>query len=246
MTNNQKFALATTVTTDDLDLMLSPEEMAEETDGLAMVYPRVKIPSGGIVQFELPNPDDPNKPLYAPELCGVIVHHHPANGYWVEGEVSPICSSVDGKVGVGDPGGNCADCPLNQFGSGEGGVGKACKNSHVLYLLQSGSTLPIRLNLPPTAIRPFSNFVSLAFLSQGKRTSSAVIKITLVKQQSKNNQSITYSAPVFTVAERFAPETERAVLAVVKNIKATIQNSQKNVAEYIADAVPANDEESPF
>lgn len=244
--STNKFALATTVSTDDHDLMLSAEEMAEETDGLSMVYPRVKIPSGGMTQFEIPNPDDPSKPNYSPELNGVIVFHHPANGYWLEGDVNPVCSSVDGKTGVGDPGGNCSTCPLNQFGSGEGGVGKACKNSHVLYLLQSGSTLPIRLNLPPTAIRPFSNFVSLAFLSQGKRTSSAVIKITLVKQQSKNNQSITYSAPVFTVAERFTAEMERAVLSVVKNIKATIQSSQKNVTEYIAETVPADDEDSPF
>ena len=78
MTTN-KFALATTVSTDDHDLMLSAEEMAEETDGLSMVYPRVKIPSGGMTQFEVPNPDDPSKPNYSPELNGVIVFHHPAN-----------------------------------------------------------------------------------------------------------------------------------------------------------------------
>ena len=99
--STNKFALATTVTIDDPDLMLTAEEMAEETDGLSMVYPRVKIPSGGMTQFEIPNPDDPSKPNYSPELNGVIVFHHPANGYWLEGDINPICSSVDGKTGIG-------------------------------------------------------------------------------------------------------------------------------------------------
>ena len=36
----------------------SQEELAEDMDGLQMSFPRVKIPAGGMVQFEMPS-DDP-------------------------------------------------------------------------------------------------------------------------------------------------------------------------------------------
>lgn len=35
-----------------------------------------------------------------------------------------LCRSDDMKTGIGEPGGSCATCPLNQFGSAKGGKGK--------------------------------------------------------------------------------------------------------------------------
>ena len=148
---NANAAATTAMTTNEpLDFVLpemgdadfSSEELAEDTDGLTMSFPRIKIPAGGVLQFEIPN-GDPQHPDYRPTLTGVILYNHASCAYWPEGDeynddVPPLCSSVDGKQGYGEPGGTCATCTLSQFGSASNGRGKACKNMRVLYLLRSG------------------------------------------------------------------------------------------------------------
>ncbi len=110
------------------------EELAEDMDGLNIGFRRIKIPSGGQLQFEIPG-ENPDNPDYAKVLEGVIVHSHNANAYWVEGQndgenTPPDCQSMDGKLGLGCPGGICADCEFNRFGSDtnpkSSGKGKAC------------------------------------------------------------------------------------------------------------------------
>ena len=53
----------------------SNEELAEDMDGLTMSFPRIKIPAGGVLQFEIPN-GDPQHPDYRPTLTGVILYNH--------------------------------------------------------------------------------------------------------------------------------------------------------------------------
>lgn len=136
-------------------------------DGLQLTMQRVKIPGGGNLQFEIRS-DDPDNPDYERKLVGVILYHHLANAYWPEGSeyddnVPPFCQSFDGKQGYGEPGGVCAACAFNQFGSTANGSGKACKNMRQIYLLRSGEYLPLQLSLPPTSLRPFNDFMNLAF-----------------------------------------------------------------------------------
>lgn len=100
-------------------------------DGMQMSFQRVKIPGGGMVQFELPS-DDPDNPDYAKVLVGVILFNHSNNAYWPEGSeydenTAPLCSSVDGKTGIGEPGGLCATCGLNQYGTAPEGAEKPAK-----------------------------------------------------------------------------------------------------------------------
>ena len=52
----EKFMLPTMIESD-----FSAEELAEDADGLQMSFPRVKIPAGGTLQFEMPS-DDPDNP----------------------------------------------------------------------------------------------------------------------------------------------------------------------------------------
>ena len=63
----EKFMLPTMIESD-----FSAEELAEDADGLQMSFPRVKIPAGGTLQFEMPS-DDPDNPDYEKTLVGVIV-----------------------------------------------------------------------------------------------------------------------------------------------------------------------------
>lgn len=83
------------------DADFSSEELAEDRDGFTMSFPRIKIPAGGVLQFELPT-GDPQHPDYSPTLTGVILFNHASCAYWPEGDeysddVPPLCSSVDGK-----------------------------------------------------------------------------------------------------------------------------------------------------
>ena len=122
-------------------------DVSEDYEGLRLSFPRVKIPGGGSLQFEIPS-DDPENPDYTKYIEGVILYNHDTCAYWPEGSeyddnVTPLCSSVDGKTGYGAPGGVCATCALNQYGSVEKGKGKACKNMRNLYILRSGEHMPM-------------------------------------------------------------------------------------------------------
>lgn len=164
--------------------------MSEEMDGLTTDFDRVKIPTGGSVAFEVPG-DDSDNPDMAKEIIGIIVDHHPINAYWeqkFEGQNNaPDCSSIDGKCGVGTPGGPCSRCPMGQWGSavnsdGTQGKGKACKNMHRIYILRSGEMLPLLLTLPPTSLKPFSNYMAKRIICKGHRPYEVITKVTLKKQ----------------------------------------------------------------
>ena len=75
----EKFMLPTMIESD-----FSAEELAEDADGLQMSFPRVKIPAGGTLQFEMPS-DDPDNPDYEKTLVGVILHSHATCAYWPAG-----------------------------------------------------------------------------------------------------------------------------------------------------------------
>jgi len=129
------------------DSGFTQEELARDMDGLQLGFQRVKIPGGGSTQFELPG-EDPDNPEEVKYLEGVIVDSHNANTRWPEDSeyddnTPPVCQSPDGKLGYGDPGGICASCPHNQFGTGPKGRSKSCKNMRMIYLLRDGEYMPI-------------------------------------------------------------------------------------------------------
>ena len=193
-----------------------------EYEDIAPEFPRVKIPAGGSLAFELPNPDDPDDPMPSKTLEGVIVYQHTANSYWEDSEGSgspPDCASDDGVTGYGNPGGACANCPLNQFGSGEGGQGKACKNMKNIYLLRDGDMLPLLISLPPTSLKSFRAYANnLRFA--GRALSGVKTQISLKKQESGGN---TFSVAVFRMAGQLAPEAAAVGRKYSADIRANMQ-----------------------
>lgn len=223
-------------------MVVSPQEMIEvmsfskkdaeanakypHMDGLQLTMQRVKIPGGGNLQFEIRS-DDPDNPDYERKLVGVILYHHLANAYWPEGSeyddnVPPFCQSFDGKQGYGEPGGVCAACAFNQFGSTANGSGKACKNMRQVYLLRSGEYLPLQLSLPPTSLRPFNDFMNLAFVARRRPSYSAIVEIGLKRAESGG---YTYSVATF----RKVRELEGEGLAAVKSYAANFKEQVKSL-----------------
>jgi hypothetical protein len=222
----------------------SKEELSEDMEGLNINFKRIKIPSGGTLQFEIPG-DDPENPDYAKYIEGIIVHNHDANAYWEEGseneeDATPLCSSVDGKLGIGEPSGDCVTCALNKFGSGgANGKGKACKNMRILYILQDGDILPIQLNLPPTSIKPFKDFYSMAFALRSRAAFGSIVQIGLKKVENGN----TYSVATFKKLFDFSGEQLAKVKAYAEGFKNTIKAMNHHRA---ADAINRADDADSY
>lgn len=254
----QKFILPDMIESD-----FSPEDMADDMDGLSMSFNRVKIPSGGGLYFEIPT-DDPENPESEKALVGVILFNHATCAYWPpkddgdnenEEENNPLCSSMDGKTGIGTPGGTCATCPLNAYGTAAKGAGKACKNMRIIYLLRSGEYLPIQFNLPPTSLKSFREFMNRAFRLRNRASWGSVVEIKLKKEI---NGKDAYSVALFRRLYDFQGEDLAKVRAYANNFKAQIlalnqQRTQTNEQQYedvceipTADALPMGDDDEPF
>ena len=124
MSEIKKTELAVTsgfVSTEGMDILR--EALADDCQGMDFSFDKITIPTGGVTMFQLPEEDEDGNAM-AKEVTGVILYNHPAFAYYSQkytGEsVPPECSSFDGVTGNGEPGGACATCPYNQYGSGEG------------------------------------------------------------------------------------------------------------------------------
>lgn len=231
------------------------EAIAEEMDGLgAIPYDRVKIPSGGGIVFEIPTEDESN-PDTEKELVGVILDHHGVNSRWNEAyngsEEKPVCSAYDGKNGVDTETGAitlCSECPYNVFGSGKDGKGKACKNSHRIYMLRQGNPVPLVLTLPPTSIKFARDYFAKSIVLKGMRSHEAITKITLKKEKSADG--IEYSRACFTFLDRLAAEqaaqTKEMAETIKANRKAIDDAEQKADADGFMDVEGSIDKDIPF
>lgn len=145
------------------------------------------------------------------ELRGIIVFKQKIRGYWnraAEDNI-PECFSHDGRIGIRRDSGeehSCADCALNQWGSGEDEAGnptkgKACKEMRRIFLVIEGYHLPIVVVLPPTSIKAFDRYES-ARLTQGIPDIARETIITLTLQ---HGAKYTYAVANFRVGEPVPP-----------------------------------------
>ena len=184
--------------------------VSEELDGLDIAPEKIKIPSGGVTVFEIPSMES-DEAESVKEFSGVILHQHSLNMYYnskyTGGSNPPDCGSYDGATGVGEPGGNCKKCPLNQYGSGENG-GKACQNRRRLYILREGELFPLLFSLPAGSLKPFTRYLK-QLLSKGNKSNAVVTKFSLKK--ATNAGGVPYSQAAF-VQDRVLTHDEYAVI----------------------------------
>jgi len=124
--------------------------------------PRIKCtPGGGTIWVVKTLTGDES----AKEIEGIILSWRTGRLYWQKtrneggGKKPPDCVSKDGYIGVGNPGGTCADCPYSKFGSSQkGGRGQACKQIRQVLIVRPGEALPYLLTVPPTSLRGISQY----------------------------------------------------------------------------------------
>lgn len=198
-------------------------DMTEDLAGLELTFDRIKIPSGGSTAFEIPDGDGEDTTMVK-EITGVILLHHPAYAYYTEkyagGSNPPDCGSFDGVTGHGNPGGSCASCPYNVFGSGEG-QSKACKNRRMIYILMEGELFPMVLSLPTGSLKEFTKYLKRQ-LSKGRKLNQIVTRISLKKATS--GSGIAYSQAVFTFDQVLTPEERTAMARMTESVKAYAAN----------------------
>jgi len=197
--------------------------IAEELDGLDVTFEKIKIPSAGTITFEVPGEDgetDAVKEFYA-----VILYQHPLFCYYktkyTGGSNPPDCGSFDGKTGIGDPGGDCKSCPLNQYETAEEGKGKACKNRRRIYVLREGEVFPLLLSLPAGSLKEFTNYLK-RLLSKGKTSNSVVTRFSL--QKATSSGGVVYSQAQFAVDRVLSPEEQPLIDKMSEQIRAYSKN----------------------
>jgi hypothetical protein len=185
--------------------------------------PQIKVPTSGGKQWELPGLEDSE---FTTTFDAIIVDQRTNRVYFSkpfgEGDATgPDCNSQDGLVGVGDPGGQCATCPLNQWGSK--GAGKACTERRLLFLVLPGNTLPVTLSLPPTALRPLRDYL-MKLGSASVPFYGVVTRFSLKQTQSKTG--ITFSVPDFSLAPngRLEPNLLTEMLGYHQAVRSLIQS----------------------
>ncbi len=189
----------------------------------------VKVPTGGGLQWELPGAEGGEMES---TFDGVIVGVQVVRSYW-PGEFSgennpPQCSSRDGKHGVGNPGGECEICPLNEWGSGKNGVGTACRERKRIYILRPNSYLPLVLSLPVTSIKHVRKY-QIRLLNQRLPLHGVVTRFGL--ERTKSATGISYSEVTFTAAGPLPADIAPLAKAYANTIKGALGMQVREATE---------------
>ena len=160
-------------------------EMIRENVGndlSAFDLPRLKVPAGGGSFWEVQTAEGP-KP--AEFVDGIILLRKDKKKFWEKGQdeaggetTPPDCSSEDRIFGIGNPGGECAKCPYNEFKSATKGQGKACRDFSELYILKKDSIMPAVVQVPATSLKNLKQF-GMILVDSAKNMSKVVTRFSL-------------------------------------------------------------------
>jgi hypothetical protein len=205
---------------DDLDPAYMAKLIRENLpdDGITIRdLPRITVPSQGRITwtYETGGEEISNK-----SLDGVILHTMVQRAYWEKspeesgGFAPPDCASNDGQIGVGNPGGICRVCPLNQF-KAEGG-GKPCRETRILFLLQHDKRMPSTVQAPPTSIPSVRRYMTQLTTEEFLPQWAVETSLTLEKVE---GGTFPYSRITPKIKERLPKETAAKMEIYVNNIK---------------------------
>ncbi|KXB05865.1 hypothetical protein AKJ51_04620 [candidate division MSBL1 archaeon SCGC-AAA382A20] len=201
--------------------------------------PRIKMPSGGTTAWEVPALGEPEMKK---KIKGVIIHRVTSRAFWSKGigeaeDNLPDCMSPDGKDGAvlnedefDNLGGDCSTCPMNQWGSGDDGKGKACTERLNLYIVKDGFILPNIISLSPTSIKPARKYL-VELVGYSRPYHTVVTEFELEK--AKNDSGIEYAVAKLSYGGDLPKDT-------IKEIAGFRENFIKSLEEPTAEDMPAD------
>lgn len=172
---------------------------------------RVTIPTGGGTTWSIPNIMGDE---HIDAIEGVLVYQGVRGLLWASDEPQegalPLLVSHDLKIGkLVDRNGDTdsidvakidegiydwSKLPQNEWGSGKNGVGKACKEQRVLYILRESDPLPLVVCIQPGSLKNWKEFI-VAMTKAGIPFYRAVVRLTLSKDKSSGGQPFSKVAP---------------------------------------------------
>lgn len=186
--------------------------------------PRLKVPSGGGLAWEMPDGS------VEKEIQGIIILRQPVRAYWreslSEGSAPPDCASPDTLNGIGEPGGACVRCPNSAWGSatgidGQQRRGQACRLVTRLFILTRSYPLPLYLPLPPSSQKAAKSYV-VDLLVSNEPYWKVITSLSL--QRTQNREGIAYSAVTFQRVASVLPDMQDAITAYRSNILPTLKD----------------------
>ena len=215
------------------------DELSDLDEGTGITCLQVKIPSGGGIAYEIEDGDGEVDSVKV--IDGVIVFTHRMNARWRgdfgddDGNKAPVCSSMDGKVGIHSETGeciNCETCPMNQYGSdAKGGKGKACKNMRRIYFMRQDDPNFYCLSVPPTSIRDVNK--QLARIMGAKRIPYTSMIVTFKLEKAKNANGIAYSKVVLEKKGILPTDTAKRAKDYREEIKAQYKAMEITLDDYV-------------
>jgi len=179
----------------------------------------VTVPAGGGTSWTIETIDGP---VNTQRLVAVILHRQRTRRYYDTSfedapNQPPTCYSPDGIVGVGNPGGACAKCPLARFG--RDGSPPLCSQREELLLLTPYGQLPLRLSIPPASLKLFRNAM-LNLVDAGVSSKRAVVAFEL--RPAKNSNGVKYSEVTCNFVRMLTDEEYATASAYAKALESIL------------------------
>ncbi len=162
---------------------------------------RAVNPAGKSTKWEIPGLGDEAE--QASEITGVVLCQQPYRIYWkVEfkgGGSPPDCISIDTIHGQGSPGGECAKCPFNEWGSGKTPNSKACSFRRRVFILRPEEMLPMQLTLSPINAGALKTYGLRLMNKRQLQLHHVTTRVSLQTATSKNG--FEYAKAVFALVD---------------------------------------------
>lgn len=174
---------------------------------------RAVNPGGKSTKWEVPTLEGTDM---VSEIEGVIVFHKIARARW-QGEYkgggeAPVCRSVDGFIGEGDPGGKCKDCPYAKFS--DDGENPECKLVKQLFIRRPGKVFPMVLNVTAINLKKINKYL-FTLADNLTMYNHVVTRVTATTATSKNGRD--YPQFHFAAAAKL-PKEQAAEMDEYKNM----------------------------
>jgi hypothetical protein len=193
---------------------------------------RITVPTGGGRLWTVPTLEGEQN---VSTISGVVLVWKQQRAYWQSaydgGNVPPDCYSDDDVMGHCaiesglNLGGECASCPMSQWGTkrgqdGNASKGQACKQIRQLYLLRSDSLLPVAISVPPTSLSAVKKYF-LRLAANGLKPSAVVTALTLTKVKAQNVPE--YSQITLAMESRLTPQEAAAFASLAAALRPMLE-----------------------